>query len=1257
MEIPRTDEEQINSLEKMIKRARKSAGEQDINQRAEGTRKSLDNDQKSPPKNNNTTKRRKLKIRSPTIKRTAVDGEIIVKPVRLASSAIAPKSGSATEPSLRTAPLHPLNEMILRVLEQLIKIMKKNRDFIHLTAYRRALDTVQSITEDITDIDDLKGKRYIGPIIIEKLKEYQKTGTLRLFEREKEKPDYALNDVYEQFSQIFGVGPKKAKDLIDAGVTSMDQLRERQDELLTASQRAGLKYYNDILQRIPRAEIDDFGKQFNDAFLAANSPDAKYEIVGSYRRGLISSGDIDVIVTANEKEMFKRFTDNLVSQNIILETLSCGGTKCLVIARLPNHEVARRVDFMYTTPAEYPFAILYFTGSKEFNTVMRSHALKLGFSLNEHGLYKKEKNQKKEELVDHVFMTEEDIFDYLHLKFVKPVDRVNGDVVKTSDVITTYTDVQEVIIDEPILPTVPKVAKTKKIREPKAPKVPKAHKEPKTKKIREPKAPKVPNAPKEPKTKKIREPKAPKAPKTKKIREPKAPKLPKAPKAPKETKTRKIREPKKRIKIGEIIDNNTIEAVNIEQPEIPIVPIITAPTIEAIKPNKIKIKKPMDYENNIKIITESNKMKENVNNADGAKQTIIHFKETGITVLENLSEAELANLLTVANDAYYNSKTSLLTDNEYDIIKEYMETKYPKNEVLAHIGAPVTRNKVKLPYNMPSMDKIKPDTNALSNWMKKYTGPYELSCKLDGVSGMYSTEGDVPKLYTRGDGMVGQDITHLLRVLKLPNVKGFVVRGEFIISKRVFNEKYKNTFANPRNLVSGIINSKTIDEKTNDLHFVAYEIIQPQMKPSEQYAKLTELGFEVVYNKIEDKLTNELLSDMLIDLRAKHEYEIDGIIVCDDKVHIRRDGNPEYAFAFKMVMSDQMAEVKVIDVIWTPSKSGYLKPRVRIEPIHLGGVTIEYATGFNGNFIETNKIGIGALIMIIRSGDVIPHIKSVTVPAEKAKMPIVPYHWTDTHVDIVLDNISEDVEVIAKNITAFFVDLGVDGLSGGNVKRIINAGYDSIPKILKMEKVDFAKVEGFKDKMVEKVFSGIKTKVQQAPLINIMAASNLFGRGIGVRKISPIIEAYPDILTRPETDERKIAMLIGVNGVGPETAKLFVNNIATFIQFLKDCDLEYKLANKPLIDKPLENTLEPIDISHPLYQKHIVMTKVRDATIIDGLKRVGGVLDDAMTKNTYALIVKIKDDVSNKTKYAVTNNIPIFTPAEFIEKYKLFSSR
>ena len=628
-------------------------------------------------------------------------------------------------------------------------------------------------------------------------------------------------------------------------------------------------------------------------------------------------------------------------------------------------------------------------------------------------------------------------------------------------------------------------------------------------------------------------------------------------------------------------------------------------------------------------------------------KTHIHdFKETGISILDSLNEKQLSEIIAIASNAYYNEKNILMTDNEYDIVKEYIERKFPKNRAVEQIGAPVKKNKVTLPFEMPSMDKIKPDSNALAAWTGKYNGPYVLSCKLDGVSGMYSTVNDEPKLYTRGDGKIGQDISHLIPILNLPKEKGWVVRGEFIIPKQVFEEKYKSSFANPRNLVSGIINSKSVDEKAKDLHFVTYEIIQPAMKPSEQLAKLAELKHEVVMNNTLTVVSNELLSQILVDWRTNYMYEIDGVIVTNDEIYQRITGNPDYAFAFKMVLLDQMAEAKVVDVIWEASKSGYLKPRVRIEPIRLGGVTIEYATGFNGKFIEENKIGIGALIQMIRSGDVIPYIKSVTMPAEKAKMPNVPYVWTDTHVDVVLEDIKGDVTVLEKNITQFFVELEVDGLSGGNVKRIMKAGYNSVGKILKMSKADFEKVEGFKAKMIDKIYDGIHEKVDKASLLDIMAASNTLGRGLGMRKLKPMMDTFPDILTSTEPVESKIKKLQSIHGIGAENAKSFVSNIPVFLAFLRECGLEGKLKEPATLENVV---VQPVDLdkSHPLFGKKIVMTKMRHKEIIEKLEKLGATLEKSVNKTTFALIVKSKEDESNKTKKAKDLGIPIYTPKEF----------
>lgn len=630
------------------------------------------------------------------------------------------------------------------------------------------------------------------------------------------------------------------------------------------------------------------------------------------------------------------------------------------------------------------------------------------------------------------------------------------------------------------------------------------------------------------------------------------------------------------------------------------------------------------------------------------------YKTKGLTFLKTSDESEITRMIVLSNNEYYNSSSPLLTDTEFDILKEYASEKYPTNSEINCIGAPITKNKVTLPYDMPSMDKIKPDTNALSQWKTKYSGPYVLSCKLDGVSGMYSTENNEPKLYTRGDGKVGQDITHILRVLKLPESREkIVVRGEFIISKQKFNEKYKGAFSNPRNLVSGIINSKTLDYKTEDLDFVAYEVIRPQMKPSEQMAFLDRLGFTVVQNTYSRKtnLENEILSNTLLLWRLNYKYEIDGVIVTDDNIHTRKEGNPEHAFAFKMVISDQMAEVKVLDVLWEPSKSGYLKPRVQIEPVQLCGVTIQYVTGFNGSFVESNKIGIGSIIQIIRSGDVIPHIKSVTIPAENPRMPEVPYHWTKNHVDLVLDNLEDNQKVKEKNITEFFTKLEVDGLSGKTVEKIMEAGLDTIPKILKAPKSEFYKVKGFKETMVNKIYEGIRDKVEKASLLDIMAASNQFGRGIGERKIKPILETCPDILTKQESIEDKYERLLQIRGIGTENARSFTENIENFMDFLKECGLEKKLyidsntKSRAVLERKMDN-------SHPLFEKRIVMTKFRDPVLKEKIMEKGGIIDENIGKNTHILIVKSKEDQSSKMKYATDNNIIIMELNEFKQFYE-----
>lgn len=996
-----------------------------------------------------------------------------------------------------------LNEKYIDLMDTLGYIMRTRKDVMRARAYANAKETISGFNGDITTPEQLKGMKGIGTTIYQKLVDYEATGTLRVLEESKD--IVAKKKATDVFANIYGVGEKSAEELVDKGITTMEQLELRKDEVLNDKQKIGLKYYNDILQRIPRAEIVEYEKIFKSAF-PKNIECSRFEIVGSYRRGLSSSGDIDVIITSSHSNVFKMFIDELLSRKIIVEVLSRGNSKCLVVAKLPGAQYARRVDFLYTTPEEYPFSVLYFTGSKEFNMAMREHALSMKYTLNEHGLSVME-NKKKGDRVDHVFLDEKSIFDFLKMEYTEPTLRIRG-------------------LLPPVRPPSPVTG----------------------------------------------------------------------------------------VVENKVVENKVVENTVVENT------VVSTKSASKKKTTKHRVtKKKVDNKNAI---------------VDKNDKNIDLFKKNGIQVLQTLTESQLLKMLEDANYAFHTLGSPIMTDAEYDILYEYIETKYKKP---AEIGAPVEKNKVVLPYEMASMDKIKPDTGALVKWKSKYYGPYVLSCKLDGVSGMYSTEGDVPKLYTRGDGKVGQDISHLIPKLRLPKEKGLVIRGEFVIPKKVFATKYAQDFANPRNLVAGIVNRKTSDEKINDMRFVAYEVIKPDgLTPSSQMAKLASLDVDVVQNEIMGNITNEQLSQLLQDWRKYYLYEIDGVIVADDEVHPRTTGNPDHSFAFKMVLSDQIAEAHVIDVIWTASKDGYLKPRVQIMPLKLGGVTIQFATGFNGSFIEQNKIGIGAIIQIVRSGDVIPKIISVTTPAEQAKMPDVDYVWNETHVDIMLADATDDATVLSKNIAGFFKGIEVDGLGPKNVDKMISAGHDSVPKILQMTKDDFLKVEGFQEKTATKLLEGIQAKVEAASLPTLMAVSNKLGRGFSIKRAELILTEYPTVFVE---GERSVAKLVAIKGIEKKSAQAFVDHIPEFLEFMKDCGLESKLE--------FQRT-KPIESGHALYGKSIIFTGLRDKVLEDRLKALGAKIGSGVSKNTFAVLAV---EPTGKTEEAKKIGIPIMTPAEFIDKY------
>ncbi len=631
--------------------------------------------------------------------------------------------------------------------------------------------------------------------------------------------------------------------------------------------------------------------------------------------------------------------------------------------------------------------------------------------------------------------------------------------------------------------------------------------------------------------------------------------------------------------------------------------------------------------------------------------------------INKLSINIIEKIIIYASDKYYNEEP-VISDAIFDMLRDFLQLKSPNSPILKQIGAPTkSKDKVKLPYYLGSMDKIKPPSNKLESWCSKFEPPYILTEKLDGVSALlvYSKNAkSEPKiaLYTRGTATHGMDITSLLRYIYVPSydiinkylnkyeIDSIAFRGELIISKNKFI-KWAKTMKNARNAVAGLVNSKTINPKLgHSTSLVIYQIVDPIYPMIDQLKIIKEIGFKTVHKKIVDKLSFEQLSKYLLKRRSESKYVIDGIIITNNDIHpINIDGNPDYAWAFKDVLEDQKAISKVINIEWNTTKDNILMPTIIINPVDVGGVTIQRITGNNAKFIGDNNIGIGAEVEIIRSNDVIPKIEKVI---KGAKVIYPDGEWNSSGVHLMSKNKDND-DMNIKNIYYFFSTINTMGLGEKIVEKIYNAGHKTIIDFLKLKVEDIIKIEGFKKKSAENIIDSIKSSTTNIPLYLLMQASNKLGRGMGAERAKDVLYKYPNIIVdyKKYTKDQLINMLMIIDGWEMKTSSTFADNFQNFIDFYEDI--------KKYIS--IDMTIEEKKIGK-LSGMKIVISGFRDANLEKLITNNGGELSSGVSKNTTILI--IKDDINirkaNETSKVVKAKelgVKIYTVDEFYAKYEL----
>jgi DNA polymerase/3'-5' exonuclease PolX len=346
-----------------------------------------------------------------------------------------------------------LNENLIKQFTLLISQIKKDINDEHdkkkaiknkfrLRKFESFLNLLKKYKTEIKKSSELEDVPNVGQGIIDRVNEILKTGALKEVKKTKDTKEHLKKiEQINSLTQIINVGESLAKKLYDQGATSPEILKQMVadgDIEINSKVKLGLKYYGKVKENIPRSEMDLINKyllkqleKFNDE----DSEEAESEgiLCGSYRRKQPKSNDIDFLImdcnTDDQEDIDDHqlldFVDFLKKDGFIIDDMTPGKvtTKYMGFCRLDNKHDIRRIDIRLFSQNSFPAAVLYFTGSKLFNQKMRATAEKLGYLLNEYGLYKliKKNGTIKKKFVE--VDTEKEIFEILKMKYVKPENR------------------------------------------------------------------------------------------------------------------------------------------------------------------------------------------------------------------------------------------------------------------------------------------------------------------------------------------------------------------------------------------------------------------------------------------------------------------------------------------------------------------------------------------------------------------------------------------------------------------------------------------------------------------------------------------------------------------------------------------------------------------------------------------------------------------------------------------------------------------
>lgn len=644
----------------------------------------------------------------------------------------------------------------------------------------------------------------------------------------------------------------------------------------------------------------------------------------------------------------------------------------------------------------------------------------------------------------------------------------------------------------------------------------------------------------------------------------------------------------------------------------------------------------------------------------------MNLRETALNFLKDestLSDKEIINLLRAADDVYSNDGESFISDSEYDQIRLIAERIDPTNEYFLGVGSEIRKDKVKLPYPMGSLNQVQ--VGEIEDWVTDKglsNEEFVVTDKMDGISVLlvYDDNGDFQIALTRGDGFEGQDITrHVKHIPSVPKkVSGKMsIRAEieysesnFLKAKQLATRKDGSQYKNSRNAVAGMMNQEKVVIGALELLTVfAYEIMGSKSDKSVQLGMLELEKFTTVDYKFYHgrNLTDEVLSKLIQERKSKLDFAIDGIVLDINNTNSRNrlsksqksdTLNPAYSIKYKVQDIDNVAIATVKSVEWNLSKHGYAKPKVKLEPFDLQGVTIQNATGFNAKFINDNKIGPGAVVKMTRSGDVIPYIISVEKQADKPQMPddIDDYVWSDNYVDLILKDFSENTSVKLKQLVSWATSLDIPMLKEGNIKDLFDKGYDTPAKIVNITQPTMIAIVG---KNGNKIIKGLHEKLNNCEIHKLVGSWPLFGSGLGVRKFKKL-QQHLESIDKPNAlidGSITYADIEGCEGFETKMINKVLDGIPGFLLFLKDIQGKYSVCsnNKTASGK--------------FNGQRIIFTGFRDSDLQAIVENEGGEIASSVSNKTTLVVALDPDALSGKTNKARDLGIKIISKQDFEE--------